>query len=95
MKPVMFTLKAGLSSEQQDAVFQRAAALPWVQKPGPVNPGVRSPEMRRFAKLYVSDDNKVADVVARLNALPEVEAAEQPAARQLVQPVKPSTAGSF
>jgi hypothetical protein len=83
MKPVMFTLKRGLSRKDQEVTFTTIKSLDGVTRAGLLKPDALDAEIARMAYAYVDDDTDLDRFVLKLSRLPEIETASIPSQRRV------------
>ena len=84
MRSVTFTIAANVSAEKQQELLGRVRTWDGVKSAGTIAPAMAGDdEVRRMCFAYLDDQTPADAVVRRLNALPEVAAAEVPAERGL------------
>lgn len=80
----MFTFRADVPPDVQDAVLQQVCAWDETASAGRIEPSAELPVLRRMAYAYAKDDAAAPQLAQRLSAVPEIEVAEVPAPRRLV-----------
>lgn len=84
MQVVNFNFKPEVDGNQRDSVVDRVKQWDSVVEAAPLKPGAKHPSVRRMYHAYVEDVADVGETVERLSGLPEVELAEAPAQRYLI-----------
>jgi len=85
MELVNFSFRPEVTAEQQASVLDQIKRWNSVIKARPLKPGAKHPNIRRLSYAYITDDADVTATVERLSNLPEIESAEVPAKRYLVE----------
>ncbi len=83
MRPVMFRFKPGVPLDRQKAVLEDIGRWREVDRASRLKPNAKHPEVLRMCYAYVTDPTNVRTTLRRLEDLPEVESASEPAERLL------------
>ena len=83
MTSVLFTFNEAASEQAQDDLGKKLMSE-GVEKVGRINPAAKRPSLRRMWYAEVADE-KAAALAEKLNGLSEIEIAELPAERNLLE----------
>jgi hypothetical protein len=85
MKSVVFTFREHVAEESQDRMRLRILALAGVRNVGRISPDAKNPALRRMWFAEVADQKAASDLVALLRQHEDIESADLPAERGLIQ----------
>ena len=82
MKAIMFTLRPGITPEQQEALLSHVRSWEGVTQAATLDPEAEDPDIRHIGYAYLGEDADPEAVVRRLMSLPEVASASVPPERR-------------
>jgi hypothetical protein len=80
----MFTFRPNVSREQQDAILDQLDGWAEIHKTARLKPDTKYPEILRMCYAHLEDSADIESTAQKMEDLPEIEAAEIPADRQLI-----------
>ncbi len=84
MLVVTFIFHSDVSPEQQETILNQINRWESVQKVTHLNPNATHPELLRMCNAYLVDRADQVQIVKKLMDIPEIELAEIPAKRSLI-----------
>lgn len=84
MRSVMFTFRPDVSPEQQEAILEQLDRWAEIHKAARLKPDTKYPEILRMCYAYLENDADEESTLKRMVGLSEIESAETPAKRRLI-----------
>lgn len=85
MRSIVFNTRPGVAREDQASLLARLGRLPGVRRAAALSPNSKSDVVRRMCYADVDDSADIDAVRDRIANLPEVESADVPAGRRLIE----------
>jgi hypothetical protein len=86
MPTLSFLFRPSASDEARQAAIEEIRRWPEVSAANFLKREADNPEVRRIAFAEVPDEKNLMEILQRLQSLPVVETANQPAQRTLIEP---------
>jgi hypothetical protein len=86
MRSIVFNVRPEVGPQEQATLLTRLGRLPGIHRAAALSPSSKSPVVRRMCYAYVNDGADVQALRDQIAGLPEVESADLPAERRLIEP---------
>ena len=84
MLVVTFMFRSDVPPEQQEAILKQINKWESIQKATHLKPDTKHPELLRMCYAYLVDNAEQVNIMKRLTDIPEIESADIPARRSLI-----------
>jgi hypothetical protein len=95
MRSIVFNLRPEVGREEHASLLTRVGRVPGIHRAAALSPNSKNATVGRMFYAYVNDDADIEAVRDRIARLPEVESADLPAERRLVQGGGDAARGTF